>query len=142
MSTSDVRRQQLIQAAMAKHTSEAAEVAMQLWQPLTSQLVSIIGTGGFDALYARSFYITQAMYPWMAPDNASSPADSRLIDLQNSLKGHTATEAHKASFMLILTFTNILASLIGEPLTNSILNSAWGDNAPDKDIAVKELPHE
>jgi hypothetical protein len=44
--------------------------------------------------------------------------------------------------MLILTFTNILASLIGEHLTNDILDSAWGNRAPGSDIAGKESPHE
>jgi len=32
----------------------------------------------------------------------------------------------------LITFTDILASLIGEALTTSILRSAWGNDAPDQ----------
>ncbi|MES2354779.1 MAG: hypothetical protein V4568_10350 [Pseudomonadota bacterium] len=142
MSTSNIRRQQLIKTAMMKGEGEVADVALRLWQPLTAHLISIIGSGGFDALYARSFYLTHAVYPWMAPNNASHSPNSPLMDLQNSLERQNADEAHKASFMLFLTFTDTLASLIGEPLTTSILTSAWSDNVPERDIPIKEFPHE
>ena len=142
MPTSDIRRQQLIEAAMANGANDVADVAIQRWQHLASQLISIIGEGGFNALYIRSVYLTQATHPWIVLDEASHGGDFRFINLKNSLKGQSATEASEASFMLILTFTNILASLIGEALTTSILSSAWGDNASDRDVAGKEFPHE
>ena len=115
--------------------------SIQLWRPLASKLVSIIGEGGFNSLYARSLYLTHAPFPWLAPGDTSRFADFRLPDLKISLDGQSATEANKASHMLLLTFTNILASLIGEPLMTNILSSAWGDDAADMAVAVKEIPN-
>lgn len=142
MSISDVQRQQLIQAAMTKRTGEVADVAVDLWQTLAFQLISIVGEGGFNSLYARSIYLTHAAFPWLALVDASRTNDFQFTDLNISLKGQSVTEANKANHMLLLTFTNTLASLIGEPLTINILSSAWGDSVKDIDIAGKEFPHE
>jgi len=49
-------------------------------------------------------------------------------------------QASAANSLLLIKFTDILASLIGEGLTTSILRSAWGNDAPNR--AGKELKHE
>jgi hypothetical protein len=142
MSTSDVQRQQLIQTAMANCVGEVADVAVDLWQALASQLISIVGEGGFNSLYARSIYLTRAAFPWLALIDASRVNDFKFTDLKNSLERQNIVEANKASYMLLLTFTNTLASLIGESLTLNLLSSAWGVSASDMDTTGKELPHE
>lgn len=142
MVTDETRRQQLIQSAMANSIGEVPDVAIQLWQLLSSQLISIIGEGGFNALYDRSLYLTRAAFPWLAAGAPSHPVESRFSELKASLAGPPTSEASKASHLLILTFTNILASLIGERLTIDILGFAWGDHASESDIAGKEFPHE
>lgn len=142
MATDDARRQQLIQSAMANRIGEVPEIALQLWQPLSSQLISIIGEGGFSSLYDRSLYLTRAAFPWLAAGKPLHSIDSRFSELKVSLAKSGTTEASKASHMLILKFTDILASLIGEPLTIDILGSAWGNHASEVDIAGKEFPHE
>ncbi len=43
-----------------------------------------------------------------------------------SFEGHTPAQASEANRLLLITFTDILSSLIGEELTTSILRSAWG----------------
>jgi hypothetical protein len=141
MATGDALRQQLIQTAVAHSTGKASEVALQLWQPLTGELVSIIGEGGFDTLFARSLYLTHASFPWLAPGEQVRLADFRLPELAIRLDGQGADEASRASYLLLQTFTDILASLIGEPLTTGILNSAWGDRALEPDAADKEFLH-
>jgi len=138
MVADEALRQQLIQSAMANPIGEVPDVAIQLWQPLSSQLIPIIGEGGFNALYDRSLYLTHAAFPWLAVSEPSRPVERRFSDLKISLAGPDAVEASKASHMLILTFTNILASLIGEHLTIDILGSAWGNLASQSDIAGKE----
>jgi hypothetical protein len=140
MATSDVLRKQLIETAMANGTGGAADTAILLWQPLASELIAIIGEGGFNTLYARSIYLTQAAFPWLGAGDGSQVAVFRLTDLKNSFDGQSDNEANQASQMLLLTFTDILASLIGESLTAGILSSAWGNSALDKDDVGKESP--
>jgi hypothetical protein len=43
-----------------------------------------------------------------------------------SLEGQTPAQASEANRLLLITFTDILAALIGEQLTTSILRLAWG----------------
>lgn len=142
MASDEARRQQLIQSAMANRIGEVPEIALQLWQPLSSQLISIIGEGGFSSLYDRSLHLTRAAFPWLEAGEPLRSIDSRFSELKVGLAGPGSTEASKASHMLILTFTDILASLIGEPLTIDILGSAWNKHASELDIAGKEFPHE
>ncbi|MES2353603.1 MAG: hypothetical protein V4568_04210, partial [Pseudomonadota bacterium] len=81
MTTSDVR-QQLIEAAMAKGTGDAGNIVLKLWRPLAFQLISIIGEGGFNALYARSIYLTHATFPWLILADVPCAADVRFTDLK------------------------------------------------------------
>lgn len=142
MVTDEARRQQLIQSAMANSIGEVPDVAIQLWHLLSSQLISIIGEGGFNSLYDRSLYLTRAAFPWLAVSEPSRPVECRFSELKVCLGRAEAVEASKASHMLILTFTTILASLIGEHLTIDILGFAWGNHPSESDIAGKEFPRE
>lgn len=114
-----------------------AEVSVHLWERLAVELISIIGEGGFQSLYSRSVHLAAATYPWLAPGQPAQPTDSRFAGLKISLEGRDSTEASEASVALLITFVDILAVLIGELLTTSILHSAWGDDALDR--AEKEL---
>jgi hypothetical protein len=69
-------------------------------------------------------------HPWQR-------TDSRFPDLKISLEGRDFAEAGEASIALLIAFIDILALLIGELLTTSILRAAWGDDALD--IAGKEF---
>ena len=113
------------------------ETTVYLWERLASELTSIIGEGGFQSLYSRSVHLTSAGFPWMVLSHPWQRTDSRFADLKVSFEGRSFTETSEASIALLVTFIDILAVLIGELLTTSILRSAWGDDALD--IAGKEL---
>lgn len=121
---------------MARTPREPAVIALQLWQQLGSQLTSTIGRGGFNALFSRSLHITNSEFPWLSAHVLSS-SDEQFAELKNDLAKQSAAEAYKASNALLLTFTDILASLIGESLTTDIINSAWRENAQNMDIPGK-----
>jgi hypothetical protein len=115
-----------------------ADVSMHLWGKLADELISIIGEGGFQSLYKRSLHLTSATFPWMEINPPLLQNGSRFAGLQNCLEGQDSAEAGEASTALLITFIDILALLIGELLTSSILRMAWGDDALD--TVVKELP--
>ncbi|MES2534823.1 MAG: hypothetical protein V4632_03025 [Pseudomonadota bacterium] len=112
-------------------------VTIDLLERLAAELISIIGDGGFQSLYSRSVHLTSASFPWMLKNHPSQQPDARFAGLQAALEERNFTEAGEASIALLTTFIDILALLIGELLTTSILRSAWGDDVSD--IAVKEL---
>jgi len=137
MTTTNPQRFQMIKKTVIQRPGAIAEVSVNLWERLSTELISIIGEGGFQSLYLRSIHLTSATFPWLAPNHPSQQSDSRFTDLKMSLEGRDSTEASEASIALLSTFIDILALLIGETLTTGILRSAWGDDALD--IVAKEL---
>lgn len=132
MLISDLPRHQIIKSLMVPHTEKVVDAAINLWEQMATQIISIIGEGGFNSLYARSVFLTQSTFPWLAASSLSPQTDHQFADLKMSLEGQTAAQASEANSLLLITFTGILASLIGEQLTISILRSAWSNDASDR----------
>ena len=126
-------RHQIIESLTASHPEKAADAAIVLWEQMATEIIAIIGVGGFNSLYARSLFLTQSSFPWLTGCDLSSPADQRFTALKNCLEEQAPGDALEANNRLLRTFTDILAALIGEALTSSILRSAWGDSAPGQD---------
>lgn len=129
METRDQPRRQLIERLMAPHTENVADAAIGLWEQMATQVISIVGEDGFNSLYARSVFLVQPEFPWLAANSLSPQTDQRFAELKKCLEGQTPSQAREANSLLLLTFTGILAALIGEPLTTRILRSAWGNDA-------------
>ena len=105
-----------------------ADVSISLWVRLAAELGLLIGDGGFVPLYVRSVHLSAASFPWLRPTSEVGPLtirDSRFSGLKSSLDGQDADEASQASAVLLNTFIDMLARLIGETLTIGILRSAW-----------------
>lgn len=137
METSDVLRHEMIKHLMAQHTDNVADAAINLWEQMAVQIISIVGKGGFNSLYARSVFITQATFPWLEVRSVSSQAEHPFTELRMSFQGQESAQVIEANSVLLITFTDILVSLIGEQLTTRILHSAWGNDASiqaDKDL--------
>ena len=141
METRELLRQQLVKRRMSQPTEEEVAVtAIDLWEQMAAQIISIIGEGGFDSLYRRSVFLTQSTYPWLAVVLPQSKTDQRFKDLQISFEGQTPEQAKAANSLLLINFTDILASLIGEQLTIRLLRLAWGEYPSEK--PGKELRNE
>jgi len=132
MEISDLLRHQIVKRRMTRPTGKVADAAINLWEPMATQIISIIGEGGFNSLYVRSVFQTRITFPWLATGALPPQADQRFAGLKKSLEGQTPEPASAANSLLLITFTDILASLIGEELTTSILRSAWGNDASDR----------
>jgi hypothetical protein len=131
MGTSDLLRHQIIKSLPLLHTKEISDAAVAIWEQMASQIISIVGEGGFNTLYSRSLVLTQSTYFWLEFDPYSTQTGHRFAELKMCLERQTPEQAREANFQLLITFTDILASLIGERLTTSILRSAWGCDAAD-----------
>ncbi|MEO6824851.1 MAG: hypothetical protein ABI167_09050 [Nitrosospira sp.] len=128
MATSDLPRHQLIKHLMAPHGASVADASIVLWERMAAEIISIVGEEGFNSLYARSLFLSHASFPWLA--NPFPKAEHRFAELKTKLEGHAPAPARKANTLLLITFTDVLASLIGESLTTRILHLAWGAGIP------------
>ncbi len=137
MENSSLLRHQIINNLMDQHTENVADAAIILWEQIASQIILIVGQGGFDSLYARSLFLTQSTFPWLSANSTETQTEQWFAQLKKSLEGQSPVQAREANSLLLMTFTDILASLIGEKLTVSILHSSWGNDAsdsPDKEL--------
>lgn len=140
METNDLPRHQFIKGLLGSQKGKVADGAIKLWEQMANQIISIVGDVGFDSLYARSVFLTQSPYPWLVAGTLPLPTDLRFAELRVNLDGQTPEQARAANSLLLITFTDILAALIGEHLTDNILKSAWDNGATDS--AGKELENE
>jgi len=93
---------------------------------MATQIIMIVGEGGFNSLYTRALSLTQTTFPWLTATSQSSTPVNRFAELIMSLDGQPYEQANSANNLLLTSFTDILASLIGEDLTINILQIAWG----------------
>jgi len=125
------KRHQKIDFSLLIGVQASIEQHILLWEKLSTQLVGLIGSAGFHALYARSIHRARVQYVWLQED-----ANLDFIELKACLDAQELSVAHDASIHLFTIFTDTLTVLIGESLTNTILQSAVSHNimnAADKD---------
>ncbi len=127
MENAGASRHPSIEGLSSQHFENTADGVIALWDQLATQIIAIVGIGGFDALYARSIFLTQTQFPWLTGRSIAPTVDHRFANLKASLEGATPELAYAANHMLMITFTDTLASLIGERLTTRILDTAWGN---------------
>jgi hypothetical protein len=131
MEPNELQRHRLIKSlAIPPHENavdavDAADAAISLWEPMATEIISIVGKEGFNSLYARTIFLNRAAFPWLAASLNTLQADQRLAELKMSFEKQTPAQVGEANNSLLITFTDILASLIGEQLTTRILCLAW-----------------
>ena len=109
----------------AADAEEVADAIVAIWLEIEQALHPIIGHRGVAALYIRSLHLTAVAYPWLAIDQPAVPAAIDPSGLRSALVQQTAAEAAAAGSALFLTFHELLASLVGAPLTDRLLRSVW-----------------
>ena len=114
-----------------------AEATLDTWHRMAALLAPVIGSKGVDVLFSRALHLTGAAFPWLpnAGDHESSLA--LLADLKKHLADHEAGVAAEASCALLVNFIELLATLIGEALTERLLAPAW-----TPPLAVSEQEYE
>ena len=132
MEPSQLLRHQTIKSLLKQHTEKGEDAVYNLWESLTTQIISIVGEGGFDSLYARTLFLNQTTCSRLAVNAEPLKNNNRFADLKMSFEGQTPEQVSQANSLLLITLTDILASLIGEPLTTRILQLAWVNDMPLK----------
>ncbi|MGZ5195908.1 MAG: hypothetical protein ACXWJM_14910 [Ramlibacter sp.] len=132
----DVSTQRLQGAAEADARTIAAQ-AVAAWTGIDAALSPVVGRRGVAALYKRSLHLTTAAHPWLASacQGASEPGDYSA--LLQAIELQTSVEAAASHGAVLKKFREMLAHLIGESLTERLLQPVWtqvanGQDAQDK----------
>jgi len=138
---SDDPRRAAIRGALALRRGEdagagaVASATLGLWRDVSSRLAPMIGVRGVDALLVRSLQLSAPAHPW--PDQAVEQEGGAepLAGFASRLEGRDPNAAAEASVALLVAFTDLLASLIGESLTGLLLDPVW---APAPSASAQE----
>lgn len=128
MQTKGILRHQVLTKLALKQTDVTVDALIALWDLVAVQIILIVGEAGFDSLYARSMSLSQLTFPWLPADMSTAQVGYRFANLRASFKAQPMALAQEANSLLLVTLTDILASLIGESLTVNMLHSAWGSD--------------
>lgn len=117
-------------AGDAPDASRVAEATISTWQQIAAQLIPVIGAGGVDVLFNRSLHLTCIAFPWLTILGDHRDNVALLANLKERLAGHEPDAAAEASYTLLVTFIEILMSMIGESLAKHLLSSVWEPRLP------------
>ncbi|MEO8656316.1 MAG: hypothetical protein ABI409_19495, partial [Ramlibacter sp.] len=94
------------------------------WTAIDGALSPIIGAGGVAALYRRSVHLVVPGHPWLAAayEGALQPGD--FAPLRTALSLQTGANAAAAHDAILQTFQDLLDNLIGQSLTQRLLQTA------------------
>ncbi|OGT95774.1 MAG: hypothetical protein A2X80_01075 [Geobacteraceae bacterium GWB2_52_12] len=92
---------------------------------MADRLTPVIGVKGVDMLFKRTLHVTSLTFPWLAIAEGHKNSDALLADLKARLASRETEDAVEASYTLLVTFTELLATLIGLSLTERLLRPVW-----------------
>lgn len=112
---------------------ESSELILP-WRRIAQQLCPLIGDSGFCALFGRAVHVVGPEHAWLAPQQSCRAPDQLFSLLEERLALVDAGRAAAANEFLLRTFTQLLATLIGEALTQRVLSSAMATADPQASV--------
>jgi hypothetical protein len=122
-----IRATLALRAGRVPSADTTAEATASTWRLVTEQLAPVIGARGLDVLFSHALHQTSAAFPWLEVAVDRGGSASPLPSLMVCLAGQQTSIAAEASYTLLATFTELLATLIGESLTTRLLGPVWAD---------------
>jgi len=129
--TESERRVEAIRAKLSRLCGDPSDpatvagAALVTWNEVAAQLAPVIGAGGVEALFHRALHLTARALPWLADEAADGDAAAMLARFKARLETRDAAGAMEASLALLATFTALLATLIGDSLTDRLMLPVW-----------------
>ena len=105
--------------------SHLADLAVSIWHRVDTVLSSVFGRHGMSALFRRSLYLARAHYPWLEEVSPGATAANDFDALRAVLAQRAPSVALAANALLLKTFCDLLAKLIGESLSQNLLQPVW-----------------
>lgn len=124
----------------APDASAGSSQLLQPWRRIAQQLCPLIGESGFCALLGRAVHVIGPEHAWLAPQQPCRAPEQLFTSLEERMALVDAGRAAAANRALLRTFTQLLAALIGEKLTQRLLESATAtaDMAPGQQTNAQE----
>ena len=105
--------------------AQIAAAVLAIWEEIDDALTPIVGPLGLVALYRRTVHLVAEQHPWLAGRDDGVLTDTDPAVLKSVLAQRSSAEAAAGGNAFLITFHDLLASLIGPSLTARLLRSVW-----------------
>ncbi len=112
------------------NSRQIADAIGAMWADIESSLQPVLGRRGVSALFKRTLHLTAIRHPWLAAvkaGGADSAAD--LVELTELFAQQSPAAVTEAGCDLFAIFRDLLTTLIGERLSERLLQAAWSTSS-------------
>jgi len=117
-------------AGPSPDAAAVAAAAVHVYGQAARELIPLIGELGVNALAARSVRLVQREFPWLTTTQGVAPEVSPLAQVHLDLERQAPVVALSVAVALIATFSELLSTFVGAPLTRRLLSQAWPSSTP------------
>ena len=110
------------------NSRQIADAIGALWADVEAALQPVIGRRGVAALLGRTLHLIAGRYPWLVSLRASGE-DADLSQVTDLFAAQPAPLTLEAGSALFRTFHELLVTLIGSPLSERLLQTAWSNSS-------------
>lgn len=125
-----IRRTLAHHAGTSPNPDAVAQATFIIWNLVADRLTPVIGTKGVDILFRRSLHLTNLSFPWLSMAEEYEDTPSLLSTTKARLASRETIDSTEAGCTLLITFTELLKTLIGESLTGRLLGTIWVSRSP------------
>jgi hypothetical protein len=102
-----------------------AAAAAHIYDQAAQEIIPLIGERGVNALADRSLHLIRREFPWLTAKEEITPEVSPIAQVRLDLERQAPAVALSAGVALIATFSELLSTFVGAPLTQHLLSQAW-----------------
>lgn len=122
-------------AAACRDGEQVGLVLAALWCDVDLALNRVIGPAGVIALYRRSLHLARLKHDWLEAGTEPEAGQAFTVPLERQLASRTGDAARSAGVELFDEFDRLLASLIGESLSQRLLHALW---SPERTVSPEQ----
>ena len=109
----------------AASSAQIAKLAGRVCQEIELALVPIVGQRGVAALFARSLQLSVKTHPWLNGGENGAALAFNAAAFCSALSAQARPDAVAGACLLLQTFCELLANLVGRALTDRLLRTPW-----------------
>jgi hypothetical protein len=119
-------RKRLAQCAGGESDAEAFALAtVSIWPQFSARLAPVIGVRGVEILFNRALYLASTSFPFLTIAVNRGGGSAPLEAIRTQIGQQDASVAAAAGCEFLLRLTVLLATLIGDSLTDRLLGPVW-----------------
>lgn len=123
--TEAIQRTLAHRAGTSPNANETAAATVGTLAQVAVHVAPVIGQGGVALLFSRALHLASTRFEWLVPEREYRVGVVPLSALQTRLAACEAQVATEASVTLLLTFSELLSSLVGKALAERLLALVW-----------------